>query len=180
MGCRYLLKRLGMTMKTQGPTQPDIPLARTWRVLGSISPLFSNGGFRNWELLLGREMLLARPLGIGPTLKAGVLAGITGVGVDVPVKQPVRPTDWDDAWIIEDPGDASWRRYAVEELHHIELRRCLSANEIRVQLRGHKEHVYGLAERSQTESARALLRACYPNIYAERNFEKRWYSFIYG
>lgn len=159
--------------------QPD-PTMRTLRVLGSIGPLFSNGGLKNWELLLGREILLARPLGIRLTIKAGVLAGIGGgLGIDLPAEPYARPADWDNARIIEDPGDDSWRRYPVGMLEFIELRRCLSANEVRVQQRGSKEQVYGIGDRSQTESARALLRACYLDLYKERNFEKRWYSFIY-
>ena len=89
------------------------------------------------------------------------------------------PTDCDNAQLIEDPGDDSWCRYPVEELEFIELRRCLSANELRVQQHDLTAQVYGLSHRSLTESALALLRACYPDLYQERNFEKRWYSFIY-
>jgi len=158
----------------------DAARPRTWRVLGSIGPLFSSGGLKNWELLLGREVILARPLGSGLSIKAGIYAGVSGgVGIDLPGDPYARPTDWDAARSIEDPGDASWRRYPVAELAFIELRRCLTANEIRMQQRGHKEQVYGLGDRSQTEAVHALLRAIYPDLYEERNFEPRWYSFIY-
>jgi hypothetical protein len=129
---------------------------------------------------MGRNILLARPLGIGLSLKAGVMAGIGGgLGIDLPVEPYVYPAAWNNARVIEYPGDDSWRRYPIEELEFIELRRCLSANELRVQQHDRKTQVYGFGERSQTESARALLRACYPDLYQERNFEKRWYSFIY-
>lgn len=169
-----------MTKSIQEPAQTEASRMRTWRVLGSIGPLFSDGGLKNWELLLGCDMLLARPLGIGLSIKAGVLAGIGGgLGIDPPVEPYARPADWDHARVIEDPGDDSWRRYPVEELAFIELRRCLSANELRVQPRDGKVQVYGLGDRSLTEPARALLRACYPDLYQERNFEQRWYSFIY-
>ena len=111
---------------------------------------------------------------------AGVWAGISGgLGIDLPVRPYARPADWDNARVIEDPGDDSWRRYPIEELAFIELRRCWLANKLRVRQRGHKEQIYGFGDRSQTELARALLRACYPDLYEERNFEKRWYSFIY-
>lgn len=169
-----------MMKKVPEPAQTEASIMRTWRVLGSIGPLFSNGGLKNWELLVGRDMLLARPLGIGLSIKSGVMAGIGGgVGVDLPVDPYARPADWDSARVIEDPGDASWRRYPVQELAFVELRRCLSANELRVQPHDRKAQVYGFGDRSLTESARALLRACYPDLYQERNFEKRWYSFIY-
>lgn len=160
--------------------QPGSPMKQTWRVLGSIGPLFSNGGLKNWELLLGREILLARPLGMGLSIKAGVLAGISGgLGIDLAMEPYARPAAWDHARLVEDPGDDSWLRSPVEELEFIELRRCLTANEVRVQQRGYKERIYSLGDRSQTEAARALLRACYPDLYEERNFERRWYSFIY-
>ena len=167
-----------MSMDAESP--PDSPGPATWRVLGSIGPLFSNGGLKNWEFLLGREMLLARPLGMGLSLKAGFYAGISGAtGIDLTGDPYARPADWDAARVIEDPGDASWRRYPIEELAFIELRRCLTANELRLQQRGHKEQVYGLGDRSQTEAVRALLRALYPELHEERNFERRWYSFLY-
>lgn len=169
-----------MTKSMKEPPRHEGSMKQTWHVLGSIGPLFSDGGLKNWELLLGRDRLLARPLGIGLSLKAGVMAGIGGgLGIDLPVEPYVRPADWDNARVVEDPGDASWRRYPIAELAFVELRRCLSGNELRVQQHAHKAQVYGLAERSQTESARALLRSCYPELYRERNFEKRWYSFIY-
>lgn len=169
-----------MTRRIEGTPKPEVPIAQTWRVLGSIGPLFSDWGLKNWELLLGHEMLLARPLEIGLSIKAGVWAGISGgVGIDLPIEPYARPADWDNARLIEDPGDDSWRRYPVADLALLEMRRCLSANELRVQQRGHKAQVYGFGDRSLTESARALLRACYPDFYEERNFEKRWYSFIY-
>ena len=153
---------------------------RTWRVLGSIGPLFSNGGLANWELILGEEQLVARPLGLGPSLKAGVLAGIGGgLGVDVPGNPYARPSEWDHARLIEDPGDASWRRYPVAELAFLEVRRCFFSNEVRLQRRGQREQIYGLGDRSQTDGVRALLRACYPDLYCEDNFERRWYSFLY-
>ena len=49
----------------QEPPRPEGSMKQTWHVLGSIGPLFSDGGLKNWELLLGRDRLLARPLGIG-------------------------------------------------------------------------------------------------------------------
>lgn len=169
-----------MMKRAKGPPQPEALMTLTVPVLGSIGPLFSDGGLKNWELLLGREMLLARPLGIGLAIKAGVVAGIGGgLGIDLPVEPYARPANWDNARLIEDPGDDSWRRYPVEELEFIELRRCLSANEVRVQQRGCNAQVYSLGDRSRTEAVRALLRAGYPDLYEERNFEKRWYSFIY-
>lgn len=160
--------------------RPGPLMKQTWRVLGSIGPLFSDGGLKNWELLLGRDILLARPLGIGPSIEAGVLAGISGgLGIEPAIERYAQPVDCDGALLIEDPGDASWLRYPVEELEFIELRRCLTANEVRVRQRGSKERIYSLGARSQTEAARTLLRACYPDLYKERNFERRWYSFIY-
>lgn len=54
---------------------PGPPMMRTWRVLGSIGPLFSDSGLKNWELLLGRETLLAPPLGIGLSIMAGGVGG---------------------------------------------------------------------------------------------------------
>ncbi len=181
MGLGLLLRlRAAMMKRVPEAGQTEASMVRTWRVLGSIGPLFSDGGLKNWELLLGRDMLLARPFGIGLSLKAGVMAGIGGgLGVDLPVEPYPRPVDWDNARVIEDPGDASWRRYPVQELAFVELRRCLPANELRVQPHDRKAQVYGFGDRSLTESARALLRACYPDLYQERNFEKRWYSFIY-
>lgn len=45
---------------------------------GQHGSLFSDGGLKNWELLQGRDILLARPLGSGLSIKAGVMAGIGG------------------------------------------------------------------------------------------------------
>ena len=83
-----------MTKKIlQEPPQPEAPMTRTWRILGSIGPVFSDGGLKNWELLLGRNILLARPLGIGLSIEAGVMAGIGGgLGLDLPV-EPYSPPD---------------------------------------------------------------------------------------
>ncbi len=79
-----------MTKSMQEPPRPEGSMKQTWHVLGNIGPLFSDGGLKNWELLLGRDRLLARPLGIGLSLKAGVMAGIGGgLGIDLPVHLPL-------------------------------------------------------------------------------------------
>lgn len=79
-----------MTKSMKEPPRHEGSMKQTWHVLGSIGPLFSDGGLKNWELLLGRDRLLARPLGIGLSLKAGVMAGIGGgLGIDLPVHLPL-------------------------------------------------------------------------------------------
>mgnify|MGYP007095801179 CR=1 FL=1 len=94
MGLGLLLRlRAAMMKRVPEAGQTEASMTRTWRVLGSIGHLFSDGGLKNWELLLGRDMLLARPLGIGLSIKAGVMAGIGGgLGLDLPV-EPYSPPD---------------------------------------------------------------------------------------
>jgi hypothetical protein len=73
--------------------------------------------------------------------------------------------------LLQDDGDTSWRRYTLQELGSITVRRCVvGANEIRITRQGMKPHIYGLGDRRQTDRCRAVLKELYPGLYREENF----------
>jgi hypothetical protein len=73
--------------------------------------------------------------------------------------------------VLQDDGDACWRRYGIQELDSITVRRSGGgANEIRITRQGMKPDIYGLGDRSQTDRCRAVLGRLYPGLYGEENF----------
>ena len=132
----------------------------------TIGPLSSHGGLKNWDLFLSRESLIARPKGVWLSIKSGIYAGL---GLKNAMNKVWVKTDTGEA-ILTDFGDSSWRRYPLIDLEFIEVKKCHSANEIRIKLKNVKTHVYGIGDRNQTNECRRILRDIYSEIYKETNF----------
>jgi hypothetical protein len=142
---------------------------REWRVLETVGPVMSHGGFKNWHLCLAKDGIVAVPVGMWPSILAGIGAGI-GMGPDGAY---AKPSDVERERILVDDGNRRWRRYPVGEIKKVFVKWCLvGANEIHLQLVGQKNHVYGLGDRGQTKACRQKLRELFPEVYSEKGFEK--------
>ena len=145
------------------------PTQRAWQLMDTIGPLFSHFGLKNWDLCLARDAVIACPRSLWLTVKAGVWAGLGNPGaMQRTWANSANPTG---ERVLQDHGDARWLRYTLQELSSITIRRCTgAANEIRITRKSTKPHIYGLADRSQTDRCRAVLRDLYPALYREENF----------
>lgn len=137
--------------------------------MDTIGPVFSDFGLKNWDLGLAEDAIIAYPRSFWLTVKAGVWAGVGLPGAMQRV--------WADAAspsgkrVLQDEGNARWRRYTLPELESITVRRRVSsANEIRIARHGMTPHTYGLGDRSQTDRCRTVLGWLYPELYREENF----------
>jgi hypothetical protein len=137
----------------------------------TIGPVMSDGGFKNWYLCLARDAILAVPLGIWRSVLLGVGAG---TGNPLAAQQAyARSPEVEGERILTDAGDPGWRRYPVAELERIMVKKpFFGANEIRIQRRGEKAHVYGIGDRSHTKECRIVLNELYGPLYAEEGFTK--------
>ncbi len=142
---------------------------RAWMVLQTFGPVMSHGGFKNWYLCLARDGIVAVPVGIWPSIVAGIGAGM-GIGGEWDY---ARPSSAEGERILLDDGNPRWRRYPAGQIDQVFMKRCLfGANEIHLRLVGQKKHVYGLGDRGQTDACRAKLRQLFLAVYSERGFRK--------
>jgi hypothetical protein len=146
-------------------------VALEWKVLHTFGPVFSHGGFKNWHLCLTREGIVAVPVGIWPSLLYGIGAGTANFWVMR--KAVTKPSEVEGERILVDDGSPRWRRYPAGEIEKLFVKWCLvGANEIHLQVFGHKNHLYGLGDRDQTKACRESLRSLFPRVYSEQGFEK--------
>jgi len=152
----------------------DSRVKREWRVLETFGPVMSHGGFKNWHLCVAKDGIVAIPLGIGPSILAGIGAGLGGfLGHGIIHAAYIKPSDVEGERILVDDGSPRWRRYPVDLLDKVFMKWCLAgANEIHLQLIGQKNHVYGLGDRGQTKACREKLRELFPEVYTEKGFDK--------
>ena len=139
--------------------------SRTFHYQRALGPFFANGGFTNWTLHLGADEIVGVSLGIWPSVKAGLLAGIGRRPELAYARQEGAPQS-----ALVDEGNPRWRRYRVATLESIAVRRCAGANEVRICARGEKAHVYAIGDRPYTEECRAVLGKLYPDLYREDGF----------
>ena len=130
-----------------------------------IGPLYSNWGFKNWLLHLHPEHIEAEPLGIGLSLKGG----FAGSGGNQAAAQSVYAPESNPSLLAQRKSSENW---LVAELEKIEVRRqFITANEVRLYWRGGRKLVMAIGFRPSTDNVRALLRTCYPSLYAECRFK---------
>lgn len=137
-------------------SQPQAPV---------IGPFYSNWGFKNWLLHLHPEHIEAEPLGIGLSLKGGVMGGM---GSQAAAQSAYAP-DSNPSCQARRESSQDW---PVGEMEKIEVRRQLfTPNEVRLYWRGGRKLVMAIGFRPSTDHVRATLRACYPALYAEHRFK---------
>jgi hypothetical protein len=146
----------------------DSAAKREWRVLETLGPVASHGGFKNWHLCLAQDGIVAIPVGIWPSILAGIGAGIGSRALMR--KAYASPSVTGTERILVDDGNPGWRRYPVGEIERVFMKQSLGANEIHLQRAGQKKHVYGLGDRSQTMLYREKLRKLFPQVYSEKGF----------
>ena len=129
-------------------------------------PVFSHGGLKNWNLFLSEGLVIARPMGVWTSVKTGMYAAM---GMKNAMNTLWTKTNVEGIVLI-DSGDPGWRRYLLNDLEFIEVKKCHSANEIIIKLKGLKIHIYGIGDRSQTNKYRTLFRNMYPEAYRETGF----------
>ncbi len=150
-------------------------MKRTWQILDSISPVFSDWGFKNWDLHFAAEGIVAVRRSLWISMRAGAWAGVGNPGA--------MRNSWSaeaapqGGRTLEDEGATDWRRYIIEELEYIQVqRRIFTASEIRIKGRSKDVETYGAGDFREIMRARTMLKALYPNLYSENGrWPKRWY-----
>lgn len=148
---------------------------RTWQILDSISPVFSDWGFKNWDLCFASDGIVAVRGSLWISVRAGAWAGIGNPGA--------ARNSWSAkaapqrGRILEDKGATNWRRYFLEEIEYINLqRRIFTASEIRIKKRGQEVEIYGVGDFREIMRARIVLKELYPTLYSENG---RWPKRLY-
>jgi hypothetical protein len=139
---------------------------RRWAVEATIGPVFSHSGLKNWDLHLTGQMIIAVPIGMGPSLAAGLSAGLGYTEATSDYCTTPAPV------MLVDGGNPKWRRYALEELESIVVKRPrLGSDEIILKARASRSvYKYGILNRAQTRQCREVLKSLYPALYGEERF----------
>jgi hypothetical protein len=143
---------------------------KTWEILETIGPVFSNYGFKNWTLCLAKDAIIAVPKSFWIQIKTGLAAGLAIPGVSELLIEKIwaKPNDMDPRRALLDTGDPAWRRHLVTDLQHVACKTVItSANEILIHQKSKRPQVYGLGDRAQTEFCRDALRRIYGSLYTE-------------
>jgi hypothetical protein len=146
------------------PSLPVRPL-RSLGVLSSIGPFFSNGGLKNWHFKLCRDEIVAVPLGVWLSLKAGLLAGL-GWSPDAAYRSAAHA----DPEQLVDEGKSTWRRYPLDAVDYLLVKRCATANEILIKRLDAPPQTYGIGHRPYTDLCRMVLAQTYGAKYREEGF----------
>jgi hypothetical protein len=161
---------ISILMPTSSVSQNTI---KSWHIIDTLGPVFSNYGFKNWDLCLAEDAIIAFPRSFWLTVKTGIAAGLGTPLLSHVIMQRMwaKSSDMEGKRILQDSGDAAWRRYPVAQLQSIVCKRAImSANEIVIQRKNAKPDLYGLGDRSQTDSCRNTLRKVYGSLYCEEKF----------
>jgi hypothetical protein len=152
-----------------GEEQNLEPYPGEWHILETVGPVFSTGGLKNWYLGLAREGIIAVPLGVGLSIRAGIAAGLGIPGLVGEVYG--KPTDVRGPKVIKDESDPGWRRYALPEIEAVFIKRgFFGAIEIRIQRPGAAADNYGLPDHLQVKRARAYLNHLFGSRYTDKGF----------
>ena len=143
---------------------------RTLEVSCCLGPFFSHGGLKNWHLHLCPGEVVAVPLGIWLSVKAGFLAGIGGLA-DGAYRQ--HPRHLEPSALV-DEGHPGWRRYPLSTIEHVMVRRCATANEILIKALDGPPHMYGIGHRAYTDTCRSVFAQLYERQYREEGFGRSW------
>jgi hypothetical protein len=150
-------------------------MSYSWQVIDSISPVFSDWGFKNWDLCLAKDGIVAVPRRFWLTIRAGAWAGLGNPGAMQrswsSETAPQGPTT------LEDKDCMTWRRYPIQDIESIVVqRRLITASEIRIKKRGQEEQIYGGGDFREIMRSRLILSQLYPGLYSERG---RWPKKLY-
>lgn len=136
-----------------------------WEVVGSVGPVFSSGGLKNCILCLAKDAIIGVPLGVKLSVAVGLAAGAGWL------LTPYVVAEERGARLLRDEGDPSWRRYYLDDLEAVSMKKpWFSMIEIRLKRKGAKVEVYGLYDRTQVKACRGLLHSLYEDIYSDRGF----------
>lgn len=150
-------------------------MSRTWQILDSISPVFSDWGFKNWDLCFAMDGIVAVPRSLWISIRVGFFAGLGNPGAMRSAwSADAAPQGWRP---LEDEGATNWRRYLIEELEYIKIqRRIFTASEIRIKKRDKDIEIYGAGDFREIMRARTVLKDLYPSLYSENGrWPKKWY-----
>ena len=90
---------------------------RIWQIEDSISPVFSDWGFKNWDLCFAKDGIVTVPRGLWISFQSGVWAGLGNF-------RAMRQS-WSaqaspgGVRMLEDGGCMDWRRYSIEDIESI-------------------------------------------------------------
>lgn len=145
--------------------EPDAE-GHQWDVEAIIGPVYTDGGFRNWDLYLTGEIIFAVPIGIGATI-ALPLPGAAGS-----IEQSERSRPAPAGGVIVDSGNSRWRRYPVDQLESIVMkRRSFGIHDLCLLRRSAFEaDTYGIPPQSLISGYREALSHLYENIYEQDLF----------
>lgn len=148
---------------------------KEWNVRGLFGPVFSAYGAKNWYVCFADEGIVFIPTSIFSALAltpetSGIIAGAIAAKEQ---RKLVDLFDKDMHNILKDDGNEKWLRYEIQELEKITIqRRILSSSEIHIKINGQKASVYGIFDRNQVDSVRAVAKNLYADVYEEKGFKK--------
>jgi hypothetical protein len=140
-------------------------VGRKWNVQATLGPLASHGGLRNWDLYLADDGIVAAPVGVGPTLAAGLAWGLGDA-------EGMQEITAEQVPALTDTGDPKWRRYLTDELRAVVVKKPrVGYSEIRITRQGvRKPDVYGIVCDDNTDAYRNALERLYGDMYDEQGF----------
>jgi hypothetical protein len=158
----------------------ELVFPHKWRIIETLGPVFSAGGFKNWDFCLAHDAIVLYPRGFLLTVKAGIIAGIAGglfggAGVHLPGSNVgaayARQKAMEGERILLDAGSRKWRRYLVTDLEAIKVKKVrIGYNEIRLQELGTRPYIFGIGDHAHTNFCRRTLSHLYPRLYEEVGF----------
>lgn len=131
----------------------------------AIGPLWSNWGFKTWNLLLARDEIIALRYSTWETWKLGFHLQL---GV---------PPDPGRVW-RENPGSAplhdgrGFRHYVVSEVHSITVTVSHGNNHVAIARGNGQSDRYDIQQRPLTQHFMQVLQAMYPGLYRESGVPK--------
>ena len=164
-------------MDAESPPESTSPA--TWRVLGSIGPLFRWGPEELGAAAWARDHSGATA-GHGPFAQRRLLTP-ESAAPPASICPVIRMRDLRTG-TLRGSSRIRGRLLATLSRRRTGLHRAaplLTANELRLQQRGHREQVYGPRAIARRPKRCAPCYALCTPTCTRRNFERRWYSFIY-
>jgi hypothetical protein len=153
-------------MNTTANNQPQ---KRSWRVVETFGPAQTHGGFKNWQLCLCPDGIVAIPMGLWPTIAAGVAAGAGQVTINQSHGAPA------GLRTLTDDGDESWRRYPLDQLQSVRVKKpllgFLGMPELHLHKKGEKKpDLYGVYA-AQIKNLRNHLFTLYGSSYTDPGYK---------
>ena len=133
----------------------------------AVGPLWSHGGFRNWNLLLANEGILAWPYRFSESVR---LLFCFAIGFPQDPGEAVRQENASGFEATRALYDRTCQTFLVPDLHSIVMVNRHGANEIQLRQLNGVLHTFHVFRRRSTSDYRSTLEELYPALYKEQGF----------